>query len=322
LVGLGSAKLDRTAPLEKLFTFLAPMPHNAAWQSARICLVKELSQPLTVHAVRPKAKDESMRSAWTCVAVAGLACLAAACSSSDSTAPEATCDNSTVAGSYGFTTAGLNGFGVVAVTAGIANFDGQGHVTQTSTTSTNGTFTTLTKTYTYATAAASSASTAASGAAAAGCTVTMTDNGSNFANMFVVHGNAQMMGLTTAAGTNAAEEYDRIDGTCSNATLSGAYSLMETSGGFGNLFVMASGASVFDGKGNESEHVTVDRNGVFSVVDEKGTYSLNPDCTGTEIDAVAGVFGHIVAVRGGSKVLGIDMTPGTTELIDFEKDSQ
>ena len=259
-----------------------------------------------------------MKSAWTCVAVVGLVGLVAACSSTDSTSPE-TCDNSTVSGAYGFTTEGLNVVAVRTVTEGIANFDGNGNVTETSTTSTNGTFSTLTRTYAYATAAASAATAAA---AASGCMVTIKDNGNNFANMFVVHGNLQMMGISTVPGTNAVEEFDRIDGTCSNATLDGAYSVMESNGAIGNLFVVSSGTDVFDGKGNESEHLAVDKGGNLSTVDEKGTYSLNADCTGIETDPIAGVFSHIVAVRGGAEIRGIDMTPGTTELIDFERNIQ
>jgi hypothetical protein len=260
-----------------------------------------------------------MKSAWTCVAVVGLAGLVAACSSSDSTGPE-TCDNSTVSGLYGFTTEGLNVAAVRTVTEGIANFDGNGNVTETSTTSTNGTFTTLTRTYTYAMAAATTATAATATTAASGCMVTLKDNGTNFANMFVVHGNLQMMGISTIPGTNAVEEFDRIDGTCSDATLNGAYSIMESNDTFGNLFVVASGTEIFDGKGDESEHLIVDKASGISTVDETGTYNLNPDCTGTETDPVLGVFAHIVAVRGGAEVKGIDMTPGTTELIDIERD--
>jgi hypothetical protein len=256
-----------------------------------------------------------MKAAWMCITVVGLAGLVAACSSSDSTEPE-TCDNSTVSGLYGFTSDGLNAFGVHAVVQGIASFDGNGNVTETSTTSTNGSFATLTKTYAYATAAASAASAAA---AASGCMVTIKDAGVDFANLFVVHGNAQMTGFSAAPGTNATEQFDRIDGTCSNATLNGAYSILAINGAFGNLFIVASGNEVFDGKGGETEHLTVDKGGTLSTVDEKGTYSLSSDCTGTETDPVAGVIAHIVVVHGGTQIRGIDMTPGATELIDLEQ---
>jgi hypothetical protein len=72
---------------------------------------------------------------------------------------------------------------------------------------------------------------------------------------------------------------------CSNATLRGAYAQAGTgvvtappdqAGPFANV-----GTLVFDGNGNLKGALVVSSNGSSSQATETGTYTVNPDCTGT-----------------------------------------
>jgi hypothetical protein len=85
--------------------------------------------------------------------------------------------------------------------------------------------------------------------------------------------------LNTAATAQA----KRTDHGCSNATVAGKWAFTSTGFLIGIGPVAATAISTFDGKGNISGSQTRSVNG--DVADETftGTYTLNSDCTGTDI---------------------------------------
>jgi len=90
----------------------------------------------------------------------------------------------------------------------------------------------------------------------------------------------------TALALGIAPKAKADEGGCSNATLKGAYAY--TSTGFNTAppapvgpFAEV-GTQTFDGNGKTTGAATLDANGVLIYeVTIKGTYTVNPDCTGT-----------------------------------------
>jgi hypothetical protein len=90
-----------------------------------------------------------------------------------------------------------------------------------------------------------------------------------------------------AQGVVAQEQSDKVKG-CSNATLRGSFAYTSTgtllpayvpppfAGPFAEV-----GRQTFDGKGNTDATATVSSNGNINNVTIDGTYTVNPDCTGT-----------------------------------------
>ena len=107
--------------------------------------------------------------------------------------------------------------------------------------------------------------------------------------------------------------------SCSNATLSGSFGYTNNgtilagpdAGPFGGV-----GRQTFDGKGNTAATATVSVNGNISHVTIKGTYVVNPDCTGSMtllVSAGAETFpNHIdlVIVQGGNEFRAINADSG------------
>jgi hypothetical protein len=81
--------------------------------------------------------------------------------------------------------------------------------------------------------------------------------------------------------------------TCSLATLHGTYNFAtESVSTPGSVPFAYAGFVTYDGKGGVSEVYTISFNGTVSrSVSETGRYTVNPDCTGSEVDSGAGDIG-------------------------------
>jgi hypothetical protein len=108
------------------------------------------------------------------------------------------------------------------------------------------------------------------------------------------------------------------DKPCSNASLNGAFAYTNTgfivappplAGPFAGV-----GTQTFDGRGNTSASATVSQNGNILRVTITGTYTVNPDCTGsmTLLVSPVNVTSHVdfVIVRGGAEFRAINTDPG------------
>lgn len=120
-------------------------------------------------------------------------------------------------------------------------------------------------------------------------------------------------------------------GGCSVATLNGNYGF--TSSGFTTPnhsikgtevpFSVVGGGS-FDGTGSFSITFTLAiRGGISQGLTTSGTYTVNPDCTGTATfttGAVAGDTENMVIVSGGAEIFQIITTPSFTGTFDVKKE--
>ena len=108
------------------------------------------------------------------------------------------------------------------------------------------------------------------------------------------------------------------DKGCSNATLRGTFAYTSTGfitapPAFAGPFAEA-GTQVFDGRGGTTAAVTLSQNGNILPVSITGTYTVNPDCTGTftlqvsPIDVTVHVF--FVIDDSGNGFQAIETDPG------------
>jgi hypothetical protein len=123
----------------------------------------------------------------------------------------------------------------------------------------------------------------------------------------------------TAFALGVAPAANADDKGCSNITLKGTFAHNST--GFitappalaGPLAHVA--AQTFDGKGGFTSDGWVSQNGNIVHVTETGTYTVNPDCTGTytsqlsPVGITANVF--FVIADGGNEIHIIETDPGT-----------
>jgi hypothetical protein len=121
-----------------------------------------------------------------------------------------------------------------------------------------------------------------------------------------------------------------IDHKCSNATLQGSYGYTATgtllpagapppfAGPFGEV-----GRQTFDGNGNTSGTATLSANGNSANITVTGTYTVNPDCTGSMTVNVAplGVTTHadFVIDNDGLQIRTISTDVGTVETRVYTK---
>ncbi len=98
--------------------------------------------------------------------------------------------------------------------------------------------------------------------------------------------------------------------TCSNAMLSGGY------GSTVGMFVLPAGTPravllrfTFDGKGNFTNTLTMNDNGTVIHASDFGTYTVNPDCTGTVYTNGGTKTVEIVVVDGGNEFYSIRTNP-------------
>ena len=102
------------------------------------------------------------------------------------------------------------------------------------------------------------------------------------------------------------------DGSCSVATLNGAYGFFRT-GIVPAGPLVAVGIATYDGNGNSTARQTTRRNGVtasdlFTTPVAQGTYEVNPDCTGRGFNPDGSVFVHFVVVDGGNELFITSLT--------------
>src|SRR5262245_52587665 len=100
----------------------------------------------------------------------------------------------------------------------------------------------------------------------------------------------------TADVALASETTSDATAVCSVATLHGTYNFaaesMQIGGPDAGPFAYA-GLIMYDGKGGVSEVYTISVNGTISHgVRERGTYTVNQDCTGSEVDSGGGLTQH------------------------------
>ena len=108
------------------------------------------------------------------------------------------------------------------------------------------------------------------------------------------------------------------DQGCSNASLSGSYGFQISGSIPGTLAIAGIARLVFDGQGNftqiGSSQINVIGHPPVVSLDQAGTgtYTVNPDCTGTETLNVDGQLHHsrFVLVSHGKKVLDTSVDPG------------
>ena len=108
------------------------------------------------------------------------------------------------------------------------------------------------------------------------------------------------------------------DKGCSNATLQGTFAYTSTGfitapPDFAGPFA-ETGTQIFDGRGGTTGVVTLSQNGNILPVTIKGTYTVNPDCTGTFTLQVSpiGVTVHVFFVidDSGNGFQAIETDPG------------
>ncbi len=104
--------------------------------------------------------------------------------------------------------------------------------------------------------------------------------------------------------------------TCSNAMLQGAY------GSTVGMIVVPAGTPravllrfSFDGKGNFTNNLTMNDNGTVIHTSDFGTYTVNPDCTGTIYTNGGTRTVEIVLVDGGNEFYSIRTNPSNLVFI-------
>jgi hypothetical protein len=100
---------------------------------------------------------------------------------------------------------------------------------------------------------------------------------------------------------------------CSNATLKGAYGFQ----GFATILPAGTpraliGRFTLDGAGRWSAALTMNDNGTIRRITDAGTYTVNPDCTGTLLPAAGSV--EIVIVDKGREFYQLRTDPATVVL--------
>ena len=116
-------------------------------------------------------------------------------------------------------------------------------------------------------------------------------------------------------------------GGCSVATLTGNYAFIQpgwaplkSQGNQLPFFNM--GVIAFDGTGDFSVSLTGVAHGVVSNETDAGTYTVNPDCTGSfsiTTGPAAGLTFNMAIIGGGAEIFGINTTAGFTSSFDAKK---
>ena len=116
---------------------------------------------------------------------------------------------------------------------------------------------------------------------------------------------------------------------CSVATLNGSYAFSQP--GWGPLHGQGQGnqlpffnvgVAAFGGTGTVSVSFTSVQSGVVSTETDAGTYTVNPDCTGSisfTTGPGAGVTFNMVIIGRGAELFGINTSAGFTSSLDAKK---
>ena len=143
------------------------------------------------------------------------------------------------------------------------------------------------------------------------------------ATLVLLFATAFVLGIVPRAQANEHKE-------CSNATLHGSFGYTAT----GTLLLAAApppftgpfaevGRQTFDGSGNTTATATINANGNIVNVTIQGTYTVNPDCTGSMTRNVAplGVTANddLVIDDGGLELRTIATDPGAIETYVYRK---
>jgi len=242
-----------------------------------------------------------------------LAATLASGSSRTAAVAEGGCSNHSLSGAYGFIIHG-QAFGTTGqeaaefADAGRIVFDGLGNLHGTDTESLNGLINKgLIFTGTYS--------------AQTDCTGTATIQGGLTANLrfTLIEGGQEADAIDTDPGVVAAGQISKIQlEQCSNETLKGAYAFAESGSAYGPGGevgdVAAYGRIVFDGRGNDTETSQASFNGFQNADTQTGTYSTNPDCTGSAVSThhPSGTVDTVdfVMVEGGTEAKFIVTSPG------------
>ena len=118
---------------------------------------------------------------------------------------------------------------------------------------------------------------------------------------------AMVMALGIAPAVKAADK------GCTNASLKGTFSHLGTGFITGVGPLAGVGTDTFDGNGGITGTASLSINGTIASVTETGTYTVNPDCTGTYTVSSAGgsTTAFFVIDDGGNEVKAVCTDPGT-----------
>lgn len=129
-----------------------------------------------------------------------------------------------------------------------------------------------------------------------------------------------VFGLLAVGATAVAQSKNEsnIGGRCSNRTLKGSYGelLNGTILGYGPFTVV--GVATFDGDGNWSRVETSNVNGQVFPETLTGTYTVNPDCSGTAL-MTNGESSAFVIVNEGRKIFAMGTNPIAVLTVVLEK---
>ena len=130
--------------------------------------------------------------------------------------------------------------------------------------------------------------------------------------------NTFAIAVATALGLGILPAAQADDKGCSNASLKGAFAYTVTgfivapppeAGPFASV-----GTQTFDGNGGTTAAATVSQNGNIVAVTLNGTYTVNPDCTGTFTVLISpvGITAHVFFVidNNGTEFQAIQTDPG------------
>ena len=130
--------------------------------------------------------------------------------------------------------------------------------------------------------------------------------------------------LTLAAAVTLVPALHAHDRECTATTVKGKYGFTFSGLQFQNVPVPWQGVGLmtFDGAGNASGTFTFSLNGQIASSPYTGTYTVNPDCTGSVTGAspIGGDDATFVIVGGGAEIFAVDTsTYGVTMTLDFKK---
>jgi|SRR5947209_2745074 len=111
---------------------------------------------------------------------------------------------------------------------------------------------------------------------------------------------------------------------CSLATRQGDYGFVASGNLAGVGPSVAAGRYTADGKGNFAGSFTQSLNGVIARMTFTGTYTVNPDCTGTETVNIEGgptFHNDAVIVDGGREIRAVNTDPGNVVSFHSQKQS-